>query len=1094
MNLSAVFIRRPVATVLLTIGIALAGVFGFLGLAVAPLPNIDLPTIAVFANLPGASPETMASSVATPLERRLGTIAAVDEMTSRSSQGSTQIIMQFAGGRDINGAARDIQAAINASRADLPATLRSNPTYRKFNPADQPIIILALTSATRTPQQVYDAASNILQQRILQVPGVGDVELGGGSLPAVRVELNPFTLARLGIGFEDVRAAIAAANGNRPKGTVEGGGLRYQIFTNDQSRAAATYRPLIVAYRNGAPVRLQDVATVDDGPEDLRTSGQFNGRPAVIGRITRAPGANIIEVVDAIRAQLPGLQAALPADIKLEVASERTRTIRASLREVEYSLLASILLVVLVVGAFLRSWRATLVPAVAIVVSLLGTLAAMDLLGLSLNNLSLMALVVATGFVVDDAVVVLENIARHVEDGMPRFEAALQGAREVGFTVLSMSISLVAVFIPLFFLGGIPGAIFSEFALVMSLAIAISLVVSLTTTPMLAARLLRPAPARPGRLSRALERGFARVEKQYERSLDWALAHRRLTMLMLVATIGLNVFLYANSPSGLFPTQDSGQLFGGLRADQSISFEQLDRKLTEISRIVRSDPAVDAMVAFTGGRSPGGAFVFINLKPQAERVSSEEVVRRLRPKLMRVPGTTLFLNPVQDLRVGGRQGNATYQYTLVSDDLAQLRLWTGKLAAALKQSKVIIDVDSDQEDRGVETAITIDYEAAARLGLSNRAIASTLYDAFGQRQVATIYNDVNQYKVVMEVAPEFARDPSALRDIYVSGASTSGVSASAFQIGASGDAASAVSSGPAVLAPGTGPSNALAPALAQATGVGGAVSGGSPLAARVNRSVPLSAIASSTLGAAPTAVNHQNTDAAATISYNVAPGKALSDAQAEIARVEAEIGMPTSVRGADAGTAKAFAQSFSSVPLLIVAALGTIYLVLGILYESTIHPITVLSTLPSAGVGALMALLLAGMELDLIGIVGIILLIGIVKKNAILIIDFALEAERHRGMTSLEAIRAGAILRFRPILMTTLAAILGALPLAIGFGEGSELRQPLGVAIIGGLIASQLLTLITTPVVFLYLDRLRRRRPRRRDRVAATGPALVPAE
>ena len=1043
----------------------------------------------------------MASSVATPLERRLGTIAAVDEMTSRSSQGSAQIVLQFAGGRDINGAARDIQAAINASRADLPATLRANPSYRKFNPADQPIIILALTSATRTPQQVYDAASNILQQRILQVPGVGDVELGGGSLPAVRVELNPLVLARLGIGLEDVRSAIAAANGNRPKGTVEGGGRRFQIYTNDRSRAAAAYRPLVIAYRNGSPVRLEDVAEVTDGPEDLRTAGQFNGRPAVIGRITRAPGANIIQVVDAIQAQLPGLQAALPADIKLEVASERTRTIRASLREVEFALLASILLVVLVVGAFLRSWRATLVPAVAIVVSLLGTLAAMDLLGISLNNLSLMALVVATGFVVDDAVVVLENIARHVEAGMPRMEASLQGAREVGFTVLSMSLSLVAVFIPLFFLGGIPGTIFSEFALVMTLAIAISLVVSLTTTPMLAARLLRPAPARPGRLARALERGFARIEAQYARSLDWALAHRRLTILTLAATIGLNIFLYGASPSGLFPTQDSGQLFGGLRTDQSISFEQLDRKLSVISRIVRADPAVDAMVVFTGGRSPGGAFVFINLKPQAERVSSEEVVARLRPKLMRVPGATLFLNAVQDLRVGGRQGNATYQYTLVSDDLAQLRLWTGRLAAALKKSKIVTDVDSDQEDRGIEAAIDIDYEAAARLGLSNRAIASTLYDAFGQRQIATIYNDVNQYKVVMEVAPRFARDPSALANIYVSGASTSGVGASAFQVGTGagggggGDAVSAVSSGPAVLAPGSGPANALAPALAQLTGVGGAVAGGSPLSSRVQRSVPLSAITRYALGAAPTSVNHQNTDAAATISYNLAPGKALSDGKAEIARVEAEIGMPTGVRGADAGTAKAFAQSFASVPLLIVGALLTIYLVLGILYESTIHPITVLSTLPSAGVGALMALLLAGMELDLIGIIGIILLIGIVKKNAILIIDFALEAERHGGMTSLEAIRAGALLRFRPILMTTLAAILGALPLAIGFGEGSELRQPLGVAIIGGLIASQLLTLITTPVVFLYLDRLRNRRPRRRDHaIAAHGPALIPAE
>ena len=1102
-NISAPFIRRPIATVLLTIGIMLAGIAAFLDLPVAPLPQIDLPTIAVSAGLPGASPETMASSVATPLERRLGTIAAVTEMTSGSRQGATQIVMQFDLGRDINGAARDIQAAINAARADLPATLRANPTYRKFNPADQPVIILALTSPTRTPQQIYDAAANILQQRILQVPGVGDVELGGGALPAVRVELNPFALARLGIGMEDVRAAIASANGNRPKGQIQSGDLRFQIYTNDQSRVAAAFRPLIIAYRNGAPVRLQDVAEVIDGPEDRRTSGLFNGKPAVVVPITRAPGANIIEVVDAIRAQVPALQAALPADITLQVASERTRTIRASLEEVEISLAAAIVLVVLVVAAFLRSWRATLVPAIAIVASLLGTLAAMDLLGLTLNNLSLMALVVATGFVVDDAIVVLENIARHVEAGMPRMQAALQGAREVGFTVVSMSVSLVAVFIPLLFMGGIIGKFFFEFALVMTIAIGISLVVSLTTTPMLAARLLQPAPPRPSWLARRLERGFVAIERQYEHSLDWALGHRRLTMLMLAATVGLNVFLYANSPSGFFPTQDSGQLFGGLRADEAMSFEALSGKLDRIVKIVRADPAVDGMVAFTGGRRGGGAFVFVNLKPKAQRVSSDEVVSRLRPKLMRVSGATLFLNPVQDLRVGGRQGNATYQYSLVSDDLGLLRLWASKLTNALKSSKIITDVDSDQEDRGVEQAVTIDYDRAARLGLNNRAISNTLYDAFGQRQVATIYNDINQYKVVMEVAPQYARDPSALGNIYVSGASASGISASAFQVAPTSDAAiqtgtgattasaSAVSTGPAVPLPGAGPTNVLAPGITQVTGLGGATSGGRAISASVQRSIRLSELATWGLAAAPTSVNHQNTDAATTISFNLAPGKALSDAKTELERVEAAIGMPTAVRGEFGGTAKVYSQSQQNVPILILTALVTIYLVLGILYESTIHPLTVLSTLPSAGVGALMALLAMGMELDLIGIIGIVLLIGIVKKNAILIIDFALEAERKRGLTSLEAIREGAILRFRPIVMTTLAAILGALPLAIGFGEGSELRQPLGVAIIGGLIASQMLTLLTTPVVYLYLDRLRRRRPRRRDRIA--HGTLVPA-
>ena len=1087
MNISGPFIRRPVATILLTIGLLIAGVGAFLSLPIAPLPQVDLATIGVSANLPGASPTTMASSVATPLERRLGTIADVTEMTSSSNQGATQIVMQFGLGRDIDGAARDVMAAINAARADLPATLRANPSYRKFNPADQPVIILALTSKTRTSQQIYDAASNIIQQRILQVPGVGDIQLGGGALPAVRIELNPFALARLGIGLEDVRAAVASANGNRPKGTVEAGNQRYQIYTNDTARLAAEYRPLVVAYHNGAPVRLQDVAEVVDGPEDLRTTGLLNGQPAVLAVITKSPGANIIQTVDAIRAQVPGLQAALPPDIKLEVASERTRTIRASLRDVEISLGIAIVLVVLVVAAFLRSWRATIVPAVAIVASLMGTLAAMYLLGFSLDNLSLMALVVATGFVVDDAIVVLENIARHVEDGMPRMEAALQGAREVGFTVVAMSVSLIAVFIPLLFFGGLVGRLFFEFAMVLTLSIIFSLVISLTTTPMLAARLLRPV--RPSRMARAFEAGFARTERAYARGLDWSLDHKRLVMLMFFAAIGLNFFLYANTPAGLFPTQDTGQLAGGLRADQSISFEALQGKLHTIVGIVKADPAVDNVVAFTGGRRGGSGFVFVTLKPKGQRPDSEAVVARLRPKLMRVTGASLFLNPVQDLRVGGRQGNASYQYTLVSDDLPALRVWTAKLAAALKTSKIITDVDTDLEDKGVETRLTIDYDAAARLGISNRAISNTLYDAFGQRQVATIYNEINQYKVVMEVAPQFARDPSALQNIYISGASASGISASAFQVGNNGAAASAVSAGPAIPQPGAGPSNVLAPALATA---GAGASNGRAISTTAQRSIPLSVLASPALASAPTSVNHQNTDAAATISYNLAPGRALSDGKKEFERVQAEIGMPTRVRASDAGTAKVFAQSFANVPILFLTALGVIYLTLGILYESLIHPLTVLSTLPSAGVGALMALLAMGMQLDIIGIIGIVLLIGIVKKNAILIIDFALTAERERGLSSHDAIYEGALKRFRPIIMTTLAAIFGALPLAIGFGEGSELRQPLGVAIIGGLIASQLLTLFTTPVVYLYLDRARgwnaRRAERSRVRRAARGP------
>ncbi len=1102
MNIAAPFIRRPVATILLTLGLLIAGIGAFLSLPIAPLPQIDLPVIGVQANLPGASPTTMASSVATPLERRLGTIADVNEMTSHSGQNSTQIILQFGPKRDINGAARDVMAAINASRADLPTSLRSNPSYQKFNPADQPIMILALTSATRTPQQIFDAASIILQQRVLQVPGVGDVELGGGALPAVRVELNPFALARMGIGLEDVRAAIASANGNRPKGVVETGTQRFQIFTNDSARTAAVYRPLIVAYHNGAPVRLQDVAEVLDGPEDRRTTGLFNGKPAVVGIIRKAPGANIIETVDAIKAQVPSLQAALPPDIRLSVAADRTRTIRASVNDVEISLVVATILVVLVVAAFLRSWRATIVPAVAIVASLMGTLAAMSLLGFSLDNLSLMALVVATGFVVDDAIVVLENIARHVEAGMPRMEAALQGTREVGFTVVAMSVSLIAVFIPLLFFGGPLGKLFFEFAMTLALSIVFSLIISLTTTPMLAARLLRPV--RPSRMARAFEGAFARMERAYAHGLDWSLAHRRLVLLMMAATIGLNVFLYANTPSGLFPTQDTGQLAGGLRADESMSFDALGGKIGRLVGIVKADPAVANVVAFTGGRRAGNGFVFVTLKPKGQRIASDAVVERLRPKLRRVTGASLFLNPVQDLRFGGRSGNATYQYTLVSDDLDALRLWTDRLARGLKGSRVVTDVDTDLDDTGVQTRLTIDYDAAARLGISNRAISNTLYDAFGQRQVATIYNEVNQYKVVMEVAPRFARDPAALQNIYVSGASSSGIGASAFQVGNNGAAASAVSSGPAIPQPGAGPSNVLAPALAT---VGAGASSGRAISTTAQRAIPLSVIAQPALSSAPTAVNHQNTDAAATISYNLAPGKALSDAKTEFERVQTAIGMPTTVRTVDAGTAKIFQDSFKSVPILFLTALAVIYLTLGILYESLIHPLTVLSTLPSAGVGALMALLAMGMQLDMIGVIGIILLIGIVKKNAILIIDFALTAERKRGLSSLEGIREGALMRFRPIIMTTLAAIFGALPLAIGLGEGSELRQPLGVAIIGGLIASQMLTLFTTPVVYLYLDRLRgwnaRRHARRHARLrarraeaAATdfGPQPVPAQ
>ncbi|MDT7934001.1 MAG: efflux RND transporter permease subunit [Sphingomonadaceae bacterium] len=1094
MNLPGIFIRRPIATLLLTLGLIASGLFAYRALPVAPLPTVDLPTIFVIANLPGASPETMATSVATPLERRLGTIAGVTEMTSSSSQGQTGIVLQASDKRDVNGLVRDIQAQINAARADLPATLRSNPTWRKFNPAQQPILILALTSKTKSPQQIYDEASIIIQQRIAQVPGVGDVDIAGSSLPAVRIELNPFVLARLGISGDDVRSAIAAAQGNRPKGIVTGGGDRFVIYTDRQLQKAADYASLIVAYRNGTPVRLRDLANVYDGPEDVNTAGYFNSQPAVIARITQAPGANIVQVVDAIRAQLPAIQAALPADIKLSVAAERTRTIRASLEEVEISLVISVGLVVLVVAIFLRSWRATVVPAIAVIASLMGTLSCMYLLGLSLNNISLMALVVATGFVVDDAIVVLENIARHVEAGEDRMTAALRGAKEVTFTVVAMTLSLIAVFLPLLLLGGIPGKIFGEFAVVLAVSVAISLVVSLTTTPMLAARLVAVG-AEHGRVARWLERCFTTIERRYDVALGWAMDRRRLVLLMLAVTIGLNFYLYANSPSGFFPQQDTGQLFGGIRMDQSASFEASQQKVKQIVAIIQADPAVDTVTATVGGGRGGfgGTQMFINLKPKGQRPNSDVVTGRLRPKLARITGASTFLTNVQDLRVGGRRSNSAYQYTLFSDDPAELRKWAERLADAMRASPFFTDVDTDQQDRGVEQYVNVNADAAARLGLTNRQISSALYNAFGQRGVATIFNEVNQYRVIMEVDPKFSRDPAALDNVYVGGRPLSGVTASAFQVDTSATGQSAVSTGPAVAQPGAGPANALAPSLAQTAVAGG---GGSPSGVSIStapqRAVPLSTVASIALAAAPTSVNHQNTDAATTVSYNLAPGKTLSQANKEIVRLEQVIGMPPGVRGDSAGTAKAFRDTFSNLPLLFLTALLTIYLVLGILYESFVHPFTVLSTLPSAGVGALMALLALDMPLDLIGIIGIVLLIGIVKKNAILIIDFALVAERERGLTSMQAIREGAVLRFRPIIMTTLAAIFGALPLAIGFGEGSELRQPLGVAIIGGLIASQMLTLFTTPVVYLYLDRIRTWRKRRDARKAARRAARAP--
>jgi multidrug efflux pump len=1057
-NLSEPFVKRPIATVLLTIGIALAGIGAFFVLPVSPLPQVDYPTISVSASLPGASPATMATSVATPLERRLGVISGVNEMTSSSGTGSARINLQFDLNRKIDSAAREVQAAIAASRVDLPATLRSNPTYRKANPSDAPVIILALTSKTRTPGQIYDAVSNLVQQKVAQVKGVGDVELGGGSLPAVRVELLPYQLNHYAVSMEDVRAAIQATNANRPKGAISGDERSLQIYsgaaTASGGRSAADYRSLVVAWRDGAAIRLDDVAEVVDGVENTNTLGLFNGDPAVIVLITRQPGANVIATVDGVRALLPQLQAQLPGDIKLQVASDSTNSIRSSLHEIEFTLILSIVLVVLVVSAFLRSVRATIIPAVATIVSLLGTFGVMYILGFSLNNLSLMALTVATGFVVDDAIVVLENTQRHIEAGMDRFKAALLGAREVGFTVLSISLSLVAVFIPLLFMGGQVGRLFREFAVTLSAAVMISLVISLTTTPMMCAWLLKSGQQHkpPGAVARWFERGFERMLKVYEHCLDWALSSAALVMAILVFVVGLNVYLFAAAPKGFFPQQDTGQINGGMRADQSISFQAMQGKLRQLVDIIKDDPAVATVVGFTGGGRAGGGFMFIDLKPASQRTDKgQAVIARLRPQLAKVTGISLFLNPVQDLRMGGRSSNSTYQYTLISDNQADLKKWAAKLADQMKTQPALIDVDTDQAENGVETFVSIDKDRATQLGVQVRDIDNALYNSFGQRQVATIYDELNQYHVIMEVAPRYAQSPEALRSVYVP-ASNAAVSTTT---------TSAVVS--AVTATTSNTTAARDP------------SSGTALSTTLATMVPLSSFSSFAESSTATSINHQGGELATTVSFNLSDGYTLSDGQAAVAQAESEIGMPVNVRGSFQGSAKSAQDSNKEQPLLILAAIVVIYIVLGILYESLIHPITVLSTLPSAGVGAVLALLMFRMEFSIIALIGVFLLIGIVKKNAILIIDFALEAERSRGLTAVEAVREACLLRFRPILMTTLAAALGALPLAIGFGEGSELRQPLGVAIIGGLIASQLLTLLTTPVVYILLDKLRTR-------------------
>jgi multidrug efflux pump len=1015
MNLSAPFIRRPVATTLLLAAIALSGVVAFRLLPVSPLPQVDFPTISVNAGLPGASPDTIASAIATPLERQFGRIAAVTEMTSSSTLGSTNITLQFDLNRNIDAAARDVQAAINAARGYLPTNLPNNPSYRKFNPADSPIIMIALTSDVLDKGHIYDSASSIMAQRLAQISGVGQVQVGGSALPGVRVELNPDALNKYGIGLEQIRTVLGASNANTPKGHFTDGLRMWEVGSNDQIFKATDYQPLVIAYHNGLAVRVSDVGKAIDSVEDIRNSGYANDKPSVLVIISRQPGANIIDTVDRIRAALPQLKASMPQSINMQVAMDQTVTIRASVHDVELTLMISIVLVILVVFVFLREPRTTFIPSVAVPMSLVGTFGVMYLLGYSIDNLSLMALTISTGFVVDDAIVVIENITRYLEQGMNPFHAALKGASEIGFTVMTISISLVAVFIPLLLMGGIVGRLFREFAMTLSIAIGVSMVISLTATPMMCAHLLRQH-GEHGWIYRLNERIFTGIVNLYGRTLSIVLRHAFLTLLVLLATIGVNVYLFIHVPKGFFPEQDNGRLQGQIVADQDTSFQAMDRILRQTVHIIASDPAIDTVNGFSGGGGRGGGGtnvgrMFISLKPLDERkATANQVIARLRPKLARVPGALIILQASQDLRVGGRMSAAAYQFTMRGDNVDDLNEYAPRMFQELRTIPLITDVNSDQQDRGLQSFVQYDRATAARFGISPQLVDATLYDAFGQRQVSTMYTALNQYHVVMEVAPEYWQNPEVLRDVFV-----------------------------------------RSPA---------------------GRMVPLNAFAKFGPQLAPLTINHQGLFPAVTISFNLQPGIALGDAVSAITQAATKVGLPPTITTMFAGTAQAYQDSLGNEGILIAAALATVYLVLGVLYESYIHPITILSTLPSAGVGALLALMITKTDLSVIAMIGIILLIGIVKKNAIMMIDFAIIAEREEGKSSRDSIFEACMLRFRPILMTTMAAMLGALPLALGSGTGSELRRPLGITIIGGLLVSQALTLYTTPVVYLYFDRI----------------------